>query len=78
MEEYLELQTALREARRATTSHDYQCTVAAACARCGGVDSEPKALCVAAKLDDAAELFEIRHDAFESIRWNLSHYALET
>ena len=37
-----------------------------------------KALDVAAKLDDAAELLEIRHDVFEKIRSNFGEYALET
>jgi hypothetical protein len=49
------------------------------CARvAGALIQNTKALDVAAKLDDAAELLEIRHDVFEKIRSNFGEYALET
>ncbi len=49
------------------------------CARvAGALIQNTKALDVAAKLDDAAELLEIRHDAFEKLRSNFGEYALET
>ena len=49
------------------------------CARiAGALVQNTKALDVAAKLDDAAELLEIRHDVFEKIRASFGEYVLET
>ena len=49
------------------------------CARiAGALIQNTKALDVAAKLDDAAELLELRHDVFEKLRSTFGEYVLET